>query len=147
MSQQPASGDVVFIRDNGDRVQPGEALVNGRTYFAELAGAGGPWGSVQWKWDAAIIITAITLESCNFGDRRQDGEAVGDFWGGVDSWEPAAVGWQLEPAAAYTTVTAAGGTAATNLQHLGGNGARRLRCKIVVGVTGGKLRGRYHHKS
>lgn len=146
MSQQPASGDVVFyVESTGVKVAPGQALVNGVTYYAELAGATGPWSAVQWKWDSAIVITSITIESCNFGDRRQEGEPAAAFGGGVDVWELAAVGWH--PEAAIAAVVVPGGTAGTYMTQIGGGGQRRFRAKVIVGATGGKLRGRYHHKA
>lgn len=143
MSQQPDSGDVVFWTAAGVRVDYKQPLVAGTTYYAELHGGEGMWSSIQWKYDAAIVITAITIESTNFGTPRQEGGD--DFFGGVDTFTAAASGWV--PETAIATVTVAGGTAQTQITHIGGSGARRLRAKIVVGVTGGLIRGRAHHKA
>jgi hypothetical protein len=134
--------DAKFYDASGNLVDPGQPLVALTTYYVELGGDDSVWSSVQWKYDASIVITSFTyastnLPSGNSGERR-------DFWGGIRTWDAAADGWSAE--AAITTTAVAGGTAGTQLVHVGGIGSRRLRCIVVVGATGGKLRCIPNHK-
>lgn len=146
MSQQPAVRDAVWYKADGTRVAEHESLVAGQTYYAELGGHDGMWSSVQYKWDAAIIVT-ITHESSNLDvEDPAPLPAAVNFWRGVRVWEAAAVGWHLETDP-LLTVTVAGGAAGNQLVHIGGSGAKRMRAKAVVGGTGGAVRSRPHHKS
>ncbi len=146
--QIPAVHDVEFYSSAGVKVDVRQPLLAGTTYYAEIGGMESMWDSIQWKWDLAIVITAITIESSNIPHWPPDG-ATPTFYEGVRVWDAAAVGWH--PETAIATVTAGGGgsaaSSATTLTHIGGGGQRRQRAKIVVGATGGKLRGVPHHKS
>ncbi len=141
--QQKAVHDVEFYSAAGVLVGPQQSLASGTTYYAELGGPDNPWSSIQWKWDAAVIVTAITVESSNLPTSQ--GGLGSEFWAGVSPFAAAADGWHPETAVA--SIAIAGGTAGNQLVHIGGGGQMRLRAKIVVGATGGKLRGRPHHKS
>jgi hypothetical protein len=81
----------------------------------------------------------MTVEDCNVGD------AIATVVGRTGLWV------QENPTGAYVAVTGAGVTA-TNLSvaatggaigaamiHLGNMGSRKVRLKVVVGATGGKL--------
>lgn len=126
--------DVAFYSAAGVRLvgaAAGTTLVAATTYYAELIGLqDAPRTSMQWSWDAAIAITGITYETTNFHD-------AGVF---------AAAGAIWYPETAIATLTVVAGTASTNLAHFADNIARRMRAKIVVGATGGVLRGRANHK-
>jgi hypothetical protein len=143
--QIPAVRDVQLYTAAGVAVGIRESLVNGTTYYGELIAADAPWTSVLWKWDSSIIAT-ITVESTNLDAADPNPALVApDFWGGLRTWDAAALGWWPEPDAALT-VTIAGGSASARLVHMGGGGARRMRAKIVVGAANGRLRGRAHGK-
>jgi hypothetical protein len=113
----------------------GATLTSGTTYYADLAPGGliRALGSIHWSWDAAIVITAITIETTNY----EPDDAVIN----------AVAGAKWYPETAPPTVTVAGGTASSRMVHVGDNSAARMRAKIVVGGTGGVLRGRPHHKT
>lgn len=129
MGQTPATDDVVFFSAAGVQLAKGAPLVAGTTYYAGLGGNNMRLLSPQWKWDAALIAT-ITYETSNFPD--------------VPIYAAAASGWCPEPAIA--TLTIPGGAAGVDMEHIDDIGSQRMRAQIVVGATGGALRGRVHHK-
>ena len=149
MSMIVANHDVTLWTDLGAELAARQPLVAGTTYYAEIGGQDTFWDSIQWKWDLAIVITAITIESSNLPVAAPTNASVPAFYEGLRVWDAALVGWH--PETAIATVTAAGGgsaaSSATQLVHIGGGGQKRQRAKIVVGATGGKLRGIPHHKS
>lgn len=150
--QTPAVRDLVFYSAAGVKVDERQPLLANTVYYAELGGAETMWDSIQWKHDDAIVITSIGIESTNLAHHKpEDTTASGglDFWGGTRVWDTATGNWH--PETAITAYSDAGGglTTAytTSLQHIGGNGAKRLRAKVTIGATGGKLRGIPHHKA
>lgn len=121
-------------------------LANGTTYFFPVGAPGSLVQSIHVLWDAALIITALTVEDSNIAilDATQAGSA--------GQWI------QENPTGAYVAVVGAGATA-TNLSvavtggaaggamiHLGNLGSRKVRIKVVVGATGGKLQVYIHGK-
>lgn len=147
--QVPAIHDVTFYSSAGVLIGDKQPLVAGTTYYAELGGAETMWDSIQWKHDDALVLTAITIESSNLPTEKPDTGYTPTFWGGARVWDAAAGNWH--PETAIATYSDAGGGSAdtytTTLTHIGGNGAKRLRAKVVVGATGGKLRGIPHRKA
>lgn len=133
MQPIPAPADVVFISDAGVRLvgtAAGSTLVAATTYYAELPGLqDAPRTSMQWSWDATIALT-ITYETTNFHGASIFA-AAGNIW---------------YPETGIATLTVVAGTAGTNLAHFADNIARRMRAKVVVGATGGVLRGRNNNK-
>lgn len=140
--QHPTTGDVRWIKSDGTLPGDDQALASGITYYGSLQGVDAPWSSVQFKWDASIIAT-ITFESSNLDEPDRSGGS--DFYGGASLYAAAADGWH--PETAMGTVSIAGGSASNQVVHFGGNGAKRMRAKVVIGGTGGKLRAIPHHKS
>lgn len=150
--QVPANHDVEFWSAAGVKLGKNQPLVANTTYYAELGGAETMWDSVQWKNDEEIVITSITVESTNLAvenpERTEVAGGLG-FYEGTRVWDPAAGNWHPETAIA-TYSDAGGGAAAsyvTTLVHIGGSGNKRYRAKVVIGATGGKLRGIPHHKA
>lgn len=113
-------------------------LVTGVTYYAELdSGSKQEFQSIHslhWLWDSAIIAT-ITIEQTNCREIKVTDSATALL--------PAS-GWAAAPPA---TVSIPGGSASQDFGHWADDGAGRLRAKVVVGGTGGKLRGQYHSKA
>lgn len=137
-----APDDLHFYSAGGVVVPRGQPLVALTTYYVDLGGDHDVWSSVQWKYDAAIVLTSITYESTNLANVISGERA--DFWGGISTYAAAAGGWSAE--STFTTVTVAGGTAGNVLVHVGGNCARRLRGVVVVGAAGGNLRAVPYYK-
>lgn len=146
-AKEPGSG--------GTGAGAGVTLANGITYMFPFGGAESPLESIHCKWDAAIIITSITIEDCNF-PKRADGA------GGVDvaDDDTTAGSWiDEDPSTAFVGTVGAGttvvngvvgvpgGAAGGCMFHLGNFGARRGRIKVVVGATGGLLRVWGHGKA
>lgn len=114
-------------------------LASGTTYYFPVGAPGCLITSIHAIWDAAIVITALTVEDCNVGDANPLVAGRAALW------------IQENPTGAYVAVTGAGVTA-TNLSvaatggaiggamiHLGNMGSRKVRVKVVVGATGGKF--------
>lgn len=127
-----------FHKDASTRVEAvdgtGATLVASTTYYTELTeeeGVDAGLSSIEWKWDASIIAT-ITVEGSNFAD--------------LNVYDAASAGWVALSPAPIPTVTIAGGSASTSSGSWADQGFGRLRAKIVVGGTGGVLRGAIHHK-
>jgi hypothetical protein len=114
-------------------------LVNGTTYYFPVGAPGCLVTAIHAIWDAALIITALTVEDCNVANSDPTVAGRAGLW------------IQENPTGAYVAVTGAGVTA-TNLSvaatggaiggamiHLGNLGSRLVRIKVVVGATGGKF--------
>lgn len=112
----------------------GKALTLGTTYHFPLGGESSIISSVHWQWDAAIVITSITIQSSNYPDVAVGSVNPGDWV--TDTLAPTPV-----------VLAAAGGAAGGGIQNVPNSGARRLRAVVVVGATGGVLRGRAHGKA
>jgi len=130
----------------GVRLAERQPLVAGTTYYAELGGADCPWSYFWVKWDAAVIAT-ITFESTGIGKPTEDGGSD-SFYGGIETYAAASAGWVQEPipTAGTPSITIPGGAAGVDRANYAGGAHLRIRAKIVVGGTGGKLRLRAHHK-
>lgn len=124
VSAWSAAGGQVVPDDNGDLT-----LVNGTTYYAEIGFDEYSKHSVMWSWDATIVITSIEYERTNFPEASV-------FAAAGKIWEPTGI----------TAITVAGGSAACAVSDFADDQMMRMRAKIVVGATGGKLRGRAHAK-
>lgn len=115
-----------------------------------------PYVSIHLRGDAAIIAT-ITVEDCNYpsttspGDNRgvadvSDFDTTAGYW--VQENPSTAIvgvngtGWS----AVAATVSVAGGNAGGCMFHVGNLGSRRMRLKVAVGGTGGKVRVAVHGK-
>lgn len=128
----PRDCDVTWVKSDGT-IQPNHpgtpvTLATG-TYYADIGGSEATDTALQLSWDASLVATS-TLETTNFpASEASTYAAASNLWFPESS----------------TTVTIAGGSAGTNIQHLGFSGARRMRCKLVV-TTQGELRARSHHK-
>ena len=106
-------------------------LTLGTTYYVDIGSAEESRGSIQWQHDASIIAT-ITYEVTNFPESSAGLSAAAS-----DDWHP-------DPAMGVTAIP--GGAVGCPLVHMADDGAARMRAKIVVGATGGNLRGRLHRK-
>jgi hypothetical protein len=141
----------------------GVTLASGTTYYFPVGApkspvpAEAPLVAIHIRGDAAIIAT-ITVEDSVFpaGSSPVDGRGnpdVTDFDGTAGNWIPenpstaivgtSGTGW----VATAATVAVAGGTAGGAIFHVGNLGSRRLRLKVVVGGTGGKVRVGVHGKA
>lgn len=115
-------------------------LANGTTYYFPVGGAGVLINSIHILWDAAIIITSITIEDSNITD------ISGTTVGAAGEWitENPTTGTYVATEGAGVTVTGssvavAGGAAGGCIYHLGNMATRRVRVAVVVAGTGGKL--------
>lgn len=93
------------------------------------------------KWDAAIIITALTIEDTNCEDGIVSSFDATNGNGFVTETPTA---FPVSPAgsgavATGNTLSTAGGTAGAAIAHLANLGSIRQRVKVVVGATGGYL--------
>ncbi len=153
MSRQKRPGGPYVTPIAAGGATPAEAprgaytLASGTTYYAALGGIEAPLLSAHVRWDAAIVITAITVEDSNLSpDESTDIDAT------AGNWIPE------NPAGAYVAVVGAGatatgasvavtgGAAGGAMFHLANAGALRTRLKIVVGGTGGIVRIAAHGK-
>lgn len=117
-------------------------LAAATTYFFPVGGQDGGLVSAHLHWDAAIIITSLTVEDCDFPNSE-----ISDFHAGTGGeWI------DEDPSTAFVGTKGAGvtvtnGVVAVTGGALGGcrfnvadQGARRTRIKVVVGATGGEIR-------
>lgn len=114
------------------------------TYLFPLNGADAKIVSVQIQHDAAIAYVA-TIETCNFPDLVDDSDGV--------AWYSTTAGHWIDedPTTAFVGIVGANTTASNGvvtttagalggaLWHVGNNGARRMRLKVVCS-TGGEVR-------
>ncbi len=142
----------------------GCTLASGTTYYFPLgapkaaATAECALTAVAVRWDAAIILTSVQIETTIFPATSSPGDGRGPTL--LSDFENATPGyWLLQnPTTAYVpvtggtqtpstmTVTVAGGSAGGCEFDLGNFGARRARVKIVVAGTGGVVRVGVHGK-
>lgn len=154
MSRRPTSTSFITPIKSDGTVQTESAtefgrgsftLASGTTYFYPLGGDDASMMDAHCQWDASIVITSITVETCSF--------PPGVNGGGVEDHDDAAGEWidQDLPTAyvgtdgAGVTVTAgvvavAGGAQGGCNFQISDNPARRTRLKVVVGGTGGEMR-------
>lgn len=140
----------------------GCTLASGTTYVFPFGAqhapvpAESPWVCAQVRWDAALTITSITIETTVFPATVQAHEWRGPVQ--LSDFDATAGFWLLQnPTTAYVPVT--GGTATSMTVNptaltaggcefdLGNLSARRGRVKIVVGATGGVARVGIHGKA
>ena len=116
-------------------------LTAGATYYYPIGGQDCPNLSAHMHWDAAIVITSITVEDCDMppGEVSDYVASTGGQW--IDE-DPAAAFVGVKGAGVTVTsgvVAAAGGALGGCLFHIS-TGARRTRLAVVVGATGGEMR-------
>ncbi len=141
----------------------GCTLTSGTTYYVPLGAPKSPTpaecalNTVQVRWDAAIILTSVQIETTIFPATSSPGDGRGPTL--LSDFDATAGYWLLQnPTTAYVpvtggtqtpstmTVTVAGGSAGGCEFDLGNFGARRARVKIVVAGTGGVVRVGAHGK-
>jgi len=116
-------------------------LASGQIYVFLLGGKDCPVHSAHFEWDAAIILTTLTVEDCNANPTETADTAThGASWVDEDP-TTAFVGFK----GAGTTVTngvvaVAGGAIGGCMFHIADTGAKRTRITAVVGGTGGIIR-------
>lgn len=116
-------------------------LTSSTTYVWPLGGADGTRVSAHVQWDAAIVITSITVEDSNFPEVD------------VSNYSTTAADWiDEDPTTAFVgvvgagvtvtngVVAVAGGAAGGAMFHVVDTGAKRTRLTMVVAGTGGKVR-------
>ena len=111
---------------------PTIALTASLTYYAEIGCSRNVGGVIQWVHDNALKITSLTIESTALPREI------------LSTYAAAAGGWVAE--SSITTITAAGGTAATARSPLIDVVMPRLRAVIVLGNVGGSLAGYLYTK-
>lgn len=122
-------------------------LVAGTTYVYPLGGPDAPFLSAHVQWDAAIIITSITVEDTNFGkaDVTNFSTTAGDWIN--ENPSTAFVGFVGAGVTVTNGVIAViGGAAGGCMFHVAETGAIRSRLRVAVGATGGALRVGSHGK-
>lgn len=112
------------------------------TYYYPLAGQDALALHAHLQWDAAIVLTSVTVEECDMPESEvTDHEA-----GTTGTWLPTSVDRitsTVEGAGATNTsdvIAVSGGAAGGGAMNVSEHGARRTRLKVVVGGTGGELR-------
>jgi hypothetical protein len=161
----PGSGDV-----NALTITTGAVVVSApatgctlaaTTYYFPVGGTLAPTPSqtsivaVHMKWDANVVATAITVETCNF-PQLVGGGVTGPT--DVTDFDSTAGNWVKEdPSSAYVatvgagvtvanaTVSTTGGAIGAASWQIGNLGSRRVRMKIVL-TTGGVVRCSVHGK-
>lgn len=140
----------------------GVTLASGTTYYFPCGSPKSPVpaestsNTVQVRWDAAIIITSIQIETTIFPATLSPGDYRGAAQ--LTDSDTTAGYWLLQnPPTAYVpcvggtptamTVAVAGGSAGGCEFDLGNLAARRIRVKIVVAGTGGVVRVGVHGKA
>lgn len=116
-------------------------LTSGTTYLFMLGGPDAPIVSAHFIWDAAIILTSLTVEDSNFSESE------------VSNFSTTAAEWiDEDPSTAFVgtvgagvtvtngVVAVAGGAAGGCMFHVADTGAYRTRVRVVVGGTGGVMR-------
>lgn len=161
MSQSPrVEAQAIQSNTTPITLEPGKGclLVAGTTYMYGLSASDSPTVAIHVKWDAAIIITRLTVEeSClprflNSGagggapDIIDTSQTKGDWI----IWPLPATNVSLISddgsvgAGTYTPATGilatTGGTGGGAMFHLPDQATPRLRVTVVVGATGGVLR-------
>lgn len=150
MARHPTSTSFVtpFVSTGTEQVQSATefgrgsfTLLTGVTYFYPIGGQDTPTLSAHIQWDAAIVITSITIEDCNMPESEVHwySDNAGEW---IDE-DPSTAFVGSDGAGVTVTngvVAVAGGAAGGAMIHMDGNGARRTRLKVVVGGTGGEVR-------
>ncbi len=112
------------------------------TYYFPVGGQDCPFLAIHAHWDAAIILTSMTVEDCGFPESE------------VSNYDVSTAGLWLKKSTTTmfvevigTNVTntsgvvaASGGAAGGAHWNIGNNGARRTRVAVVVAGTGGEMR-------
>ncbi len=121
-------------------------LTSGTTYYLPIGGQDCPISSLHCHWDAAIILTTLTIEDCNApGGNASTSEVPSYVSGATGLWIPEGdttsvvkcVGAGASATSGVVAVT--GGAAGGCMFHVADTGARRTRLAIVVGGTGGEM--------
>lgn len=139
---QPIKSDGTYQTESATEFGRGAyTLSSGTTYYYPIGGADSPVTSAHVQWDAAIVITSITIEDCNMQPADvTDYSATAGEW--IDEDPSTAFVGTVGSGASVTNgvVANSGGAAGGCMFHVADNGARRIRLKVVVAGTGGELR-------
>ena len=135
------SDGVEQVADGTDFGRGSFTLASGTTYYYPLGGQDSPFMSIHAQGDAAIVITSMTVEACDFPESDVDvfDNAAGEWMAKSSSGINATVegaGYTNTSGVVDTTGGAQGGARWDVFNH----GARRTRLAVVVGATGGELR-------
>lgn len=138
-----ASGNTVTAAPGADANLTGRGvytLAANTTYYFIIGGQDARVDSFELEFDNAIVITTANIEDTDAAEAE-----VSNFNG--PSWAPET------PSTAYVGVKGAGSSAANGtlttigtaqgcaVWHIADTGARRTRIAVVVGATGGEVRG------
>ncbi len=141
----PIKSDGVVQTESGTEFGRGSYTLAAGTYLYPLDGADSSIVSVHLQHDASVALTSCTIETCNLPDLASDSDGA--------AWYSTTAGHWIDedPTTAFVGVVGAN-TTATNgvvavtagaaggaMWHVGNNGARRTRLKVVCG-TGGEIR-------
>lgn len=138
----PVKSDGVLQTASGTEFGRGSfTLVAGTTYYFPVRGADSPVMSIHAQWDAAIVLTTLTVEDCNMDESEVSNyaDAAGDWF----KKSTTTMFVNVEGAGVSNTsgvVDATGGALGGAFWNISSNGARRTRVAVVVGATGGELR-------
>lgn len=116
-------------------------LAAGTTYYFVASASDAPLLSLHQSWANALVLTSSEIETSNLADA--DGTFVDSDTGDWVKEAPttsyvAIVGTGIT--ASSLTLSGTATSAGAAMIHLGNNGARRVRVKVVVGATGGTYR-------
>ena len=119
-------------------------LVNGTTYYYGIGGDASMIKSLHiLGLDAALIITAATIEFSNLPDVALNSTTAGEWVqdnGATTNSGAVGAGWTWTA----KTLAVAGGALGGAFLNIADNAMRRCRLKVVVGATGGRIRVRSH---
>lgn len=139
---QPYKSDGVQQTESATEFGRGTyTLASSSTYLFPIGGADSPVTSAHCQWDAAIVITSITVEDCNMHTTEvTDYSTTAGHW--IDEDPTTAFVGVVGAGVSQTNgvVAATGGALGGCMFHIADNGARRLRLKVVVAGTGGEFR-------
>lgn len=135
------SDGTVETEDDATFGRGGFTLASGTTYFYPIGGQSAEVSAVHVQWDAAIILTSVTVEDSNFpeSDVAHHSVAAGDW---IDEDPTTAFVGTVGAGVTVTNgvVAVAGGQQGGAMFHVADTGSRRTRLKVVVAGTGGNVR-------
>jgi len=156
-----SDGTATLANRDGAASTFGVTFSSGTTYYFPLGSqrspvpAETPLVAAHLRWDSSIIATITIEDSCfprTTSPANDNGPTdVSDFDATAGNWlqenPSSAVVAVTGGTATGATVSVAGGSAGGCVFHLGNLGSRRVRIKVVVAGTGGKIRCAVHGKA
>jgi hypothetical protein len=111
------------------RKSDGNLTGGGAVTFIEVTRAArGSLSSIQLRWDATLVTSAIALETTNLPEKTSTNANDGVAFDSTTAGD-----WKTETAVTFSNAaTALGG----DLQHVGNMGAKRMRLKFTVTTAG-----------